>query len=850
MLYLAIPTIRARWSSFLGVFVTLAAAVALVTATATLLESGIRGDVPPERLAGSDIVVAGDQSVSRQLGSGEDVETVTTGITERVPLPIKTMDRIKSVPGVESVVPDVSFRASVLHRDGSAIAGPSDGPSLGHTWSSAALTPFALTEGRHPRTAGEIVVDTALAKRAGLEVDQQVSVLVAGDRVDARLVGLARPASGELAQQSAIFFSDATAMAYAGHAGSVDLLGVTVSPGADAVDVAASLQEELGDEVSVLTGNDRGKAEFLETVDASTTLIAISGSLGGIGLFVAILVIAGMLSLFVNQRQREIGLLRALGATPRQVRRMISRETLIVTALGAAAGIWPGLALASRLASAMKDRGMLPGTFEVKPGIIPVAAAVAAALVVAQAASFAAARRAGRVRPIEALSQAAGPSSSIGWFRVVLGMMAAAGTGVLVMVAASVSGPIAPAVTLAVFMTAVLTVGLLAPLLVRIGVGMLGLVLGRLTGPSGFLASANSKHQGSRLASAVTPLALTIGIAGMTLFQQATLDRAADDQGGDRLVAQHVVAAGPTGLEAEAIEELASSVSGTVVGMKQTTVYADDDELEPYSAQAVTPGRLDEVLDLGVTDGTVRELAAGEIALSEYAAGGMDAEVGEKVDLRVGDGSQVSLVVSGIYGRSLGFGDAVLPWQVVDGHLTDSMVSVALVTSGGDGNGTETLLDGFRENHPGVEVGGPEIVAAAEDANAETQAWVNYALLGMVIMFSAFALLNTLMLAIAGRVREFGLLRLVGGTRRQVLGMMRLEAVTVILLGGTLGVAVAAVTIMPFAKAVTGSFRPEIPLLQAVALAGIAGLLGLVGTMLPTRMAMRPRPVDAIGIRE
>ena len=849
MLYLAIPTIRARWSSFLGVFVTLAAAVALVTATATLLESGIRGDVPPERLAGSDIVVAGDQSVSRQLGSGEDVETVTTGITERVPLPTKTMDRITSVPGVESVVPDVSFRASVLHRDGSAIAGPSDGPSLGHTWSSAALTPFALTEGRHPSAGGEIVVDTALAKRAGLEVDQQVSVLVAGGRVDARLVGLVRPASGELAQQSAIFFSDATAMAYAGHAGSVDLLGVTVSPGADAADVAASLQEEFGDEVSVLTGNDRGKAEFLETVDASLTLIAISGSLGGIGLFVAILVIAGMLSLFVNQRQREIGLLRALGATPRQVRRMISRETLIVTALGAAAGIWPGLALASWLASAMKDRGMLPGTFEVNPGIIPVAAAVAAALVVAQAASFAAARRAGRVRPIEALSQAAGPSSSIGWFRVVLGMIAAAGTGVLVMVAASVSGPIAPAVTLAVFMTAVLTVGLLAPLLVRIGVGILGLVLGRLMGPSGFLASANSKHQGSRLASAVTPLALTIGIAGMTLFQQATLDRAADDQGGDRLVAQHVVAAGPTGLEAEAIAELASSVSGTVVGMKQTTVYADD-ELEPYSAQAVTPGRLDEVLDLDVIDGTVRDLADDEVALSEYAAGSLDAEVGEQVDLRLGDGIRVSVVVSGVYGRSLGFGDAVLPWQLVGGHLTDSTVSVALVSSGGEGNGTEALLDGFREDHPGVEVGGPEIVAAAEDANAETQAWVNYALLGMVIMFSAFALLNTLMLAIAGRVREFGLLRLVGGTRRQVLGMMRLEAVTVILLGGTLGVAVAAVTIMPFAKAVTGSFRPEIPPLQAAALAGIAGLLGLAGTMLPTRMAMRPRPVDAIGIRE
>ena len=101
-------------------------------------------------------------------------------------------------------------------------------------------------------------------------------------------------------------------------------------------------------------------------------------------MFVAILVIAGMLSLFVRQRQREIGLLRAMGATPRQVRRMISRETLIVTALGAAVGVWPGLVLASHLACGMQARGLLPGTLPHRARhLVPVAAAVGAALVVA-----------------------------------------------------------------------------------------------------------------------------------------------------------------------------------------------------------------------------------------------------------------------------------------------------------------------------------------------------------------------------------------------------------------------------------------------------------------------------------
>ena len=673
-------------------------------------------------------------------------------------------------------------------------------------------------------------------------------VLIAGDATEARLVGLAAPADGELRQQSAVFFDDETAVEHYGRRDSVDLLGVTVTPGADVSEVAAALRSALGGDASVLTGDERGKAEFLDSVEDSTRLIAISGSLGGIGVFVAILVIAGMLSLFVRQRQREIGLLRAIGATPRQVRRMISRETLIVTALGAAVGVWPGLVLASHLASGMEARGLLPATFRSEPGIIPVATAVAAALLVALTASYAAARRAGRTRPIEALYEAAGPTRSIGWVRAAAGLTAAVGTGVLFKVAASVSGPVAPAVTLGVFASAILAAGLLAPLLVRIGVGVLGAVMGRL-GASGFLAGANSKHQGARLAAAVTPLAMTIGIAGMTLFQQSTLDATAEKQGAERLVAAHVVAADGPGLSAASVEELAEETDGAAIGMQPTSVYAGY-ELDPYQAQAVTPGRLDEVLDLDVVAGSVENLAPDEVALSEYAADSMGAELGEQVELRLGDGTPVTPTVGAVYDRSLGFGDVVLPWHGVAEHLSDRTFATMLVSDGGNPARTADLLADFGDRHPGVRVGGSEIVAAAEDANADTQAWVNYVLLGMVILFSAFALLNTLMLGVAGRVRELGLLRLVGGTRRQALRMMRMEAVLMLLIGGALGTAVAVVTVLPFAKAVSGAFRPDIPLLPAAALAGGAALLGLLGTMLPTRAALRTRPVDAIGIRE
>ena len=173
-----------------------------------------------------------------------------------------------------------------------------------------------------------------------------------------------------------------------------------------------------------------------------------------------------------------------------------------------------------------------------------------------------------------------------------------------------------------------------------------------------------------------------------------------------------------------------------------------------------------------------------------------------------------------------------------------------LVSDGGTRRGPRTCSPTSGTDHPGVRVGGSEIIAAAEDANADTQAWVNYVLLGMVILFSAFALLNTLMLAVAGRVREFGLLRLVGGTRRQVAeddaDGGRPDAADRRCAGYGRGRGHRAAVRQGGVRV----FRPDIPSLPAAALAGGAALLGLLGTMLPTRAALRTRPVDAIGIRE
>ena len=123
-------------------------------------------------------------------------------------------------------------------------------------------------------------------------------------------------------------------------------------------------------------------------------------------------------------------------------------------------------------------------------------------------------------------------------------------------------------------------------------------------------------------------------------------------------------------------------------------------------------------------------------------------------------------------------------------------------------------------------------------------------LLGLVVVFCTFAVFNTLMLAISERGREFALLRLTGGTHRQVVTMMIMEAVMVVVTGLMLGSAIAAATVMPVAKAVTGSFQPHTPPAYVAAIVIMTAVIGLAGTLLPTIARLRSRPVDAIGTRE
>jgi len=152
--------------------------------------------------------------------------------------------------------------------------------------------------------------------------------------------------------------------------------------------------------------------------------------------------------------------------------------------------------------------------------------------------------------------------------------------------------------------------------------------------------------------------------------------------------------------------------------------------------------------------------------------------------------------------------------------------------------------------YPGLQVSDRAALTGADDADRELNRWLGPLFVAMIFAFTSIAVLNTLTMIALRRGRELGLLRLTGATRRQVRAMARWEAVLIVVIGLGLGLAIAATALLPLSHALTGSLRPYVPADQLAAILGGSALLAFVALALPTRRALRTRPVEAIGVGE
>ncbi|KAA6213502.1 ABC transporter permease [Streptomyces albofaciens JCM 4342] len=575
---------------------------------------------------------------------------------------------------------------------------------------------------------------------------------------------------------------------------------------------------------------------------------------GFVCLFVMAFAVAGTFSLSVQQRTREIALLRAIAATPGQVRRLIAHEVLVITAVAAVPGCALGVLLADGLRAWLAARGMIPSAFPLAFGPAGVLSAVLVCWVIAEAAVWSSGRRASRVRALLALGEASVPRRRVGAIRTWIGLaVLAAGIWGLVAIGGS-GGSDAANTAVSLVMVLMVAVALLSPWVGKLAGGVFGMLCRILFPSIGLLVKTNLSTGYRRLGGAAGPLSLTVAFAAVALLVPQMKWNEQWHQESRRLVADALLRSDGAGLPVSAAHTAGTVPgAGAAVGATGTyiTLLTDKDALKGPSgmAQSVTDGPLEKVLDLGVRDGSIGRLGPRDIALSTDLAQRAHVRVGDTATVSMEDDRTEKLHVTAVYTRSRGFGEAVLPQRLTARHLDGERPLLDVVYVRAAPGAQRQLADGLaalHRNEPSWQVLDHAAHRAEALRDRDASMTATYLLLLVVTAFTSISVVNTLVMTTMERSGEFALLRLVGATRGQVARMMRLENAVVVVAALLVGAAVAGAVLAVFSQALTGSPAPDLPAGTVALILGGAGLLALTTGIVTTRIALRHRPAAAL----
>jgi putative ABC transport system permease protein len=392
--------------------------------------------------------------------------------------------RLAAVPGVTAAVPDRRFYAQPLIDDR-----PSPAIQEGHGWASSTLAADTLVEGRSPVADREVVVP----RGSGIPVGGSITILTATGPSAWRVAGLI--------EADRLYVSDTTASRLAP---GVRVIGLTGGPHLAQVNALAG-------GATVLAGSALGDLE--PRSDARTRWIGLQviTAMTALSAFACAFVIASTFALTVHQRRREIGLLRATGATPAQVRGSVVREAAMVGIVAGSAGTLLGLVLSPLIGKVLVDAEFEPPSFAVGFHFPAILAGVAAGPLLAVAGSLMAARRAARVGPLEALRQAQVEPRPMTRLRWIVGLLCTSG-GVVAGLATTTTDDFSDLATFALLGAMLLVVGatVLAPAAVPLLVRVL---LRPARGPIATVMRESALAGARRTASTAAPVLLTVAFA-------------------------------------------------------------------------------------------------------------------------------------------------------------------------------------------------------------------------------------------------------------------------------------------------------------------------------------------------
>ena len=433
-----------------------------------------------------------------------------------------------------------------------------------------------------------------------------------------------------------------------------------------------------------------------------------------------------------------------------------------------------------------------------------------------------------------------------------LGLAALAGGVTLCIVSESVTATNAPGIAVGTVFVLAVAAALLSPLLIRAAAATAGRVL-RVAGITGRLAAAHTSASSRRLSAVVSSLVLAVALSGSLWFVMSSAEHDAAQQASGGLQASYVVTPAGPGLP-PGIATTTAHDDGVAVatGIARSSMLAQQDsDIASFTSQGLDPAGLEHTLDLDVTSGTLADLDGNTIAVDRLTAEGLHLSVGSQFHGWFGDGTPANLRVVAVYGRGLGFAQITLPHALLLAHTTSRLDSAVFIATRPGDPGIRTALQAqLARLAPGASLRPRGAYQASLDQNLVQNAWADRVLVGVLVVYAAIAAANTLVMYALDRGRELAALRLAGTTRRQLLGMVRLEQALLLGLALLLGAAIAAATLIPMVKGITGSPTPYIPLPAWVAVIGGVILLGSLATAIPIRRLLRTPPVRAIGTRE
>lgn len=530
-------------------------------------------------------------------------------------------------------------------------------------------------------------------------------------------------------------------------------------------------------------------------------LATLAGSFAGTALGVVVLVVASTNALAIRRRRREFALMRAVGATRRQVRRMVGAEVLLVTAVAAPLGAVPGLFAARVLTPTLVDSGIVSEGFQLTLSPFPALAAVVLLLPVALLAARLAARGTLRMAPTAAIRESGVEKPGIGRARLITAAVLAASGLSSAFSSVAVPGTIGAAVAATSAFLLVGAAALAGPLLVTRLLGRSSSLISRTGGVSTAMALANTRGFARRLTTAIVPLALALSAGTVQTSVDETVSEAATRQLDAGLHAELVATpAGSDGLMAGQVDRIADLPgvrSATALSTVGTQVRTDEMPSalsglawEPTQMWVLPEGGPGDALDPDVTAGSLADFDAPDtVAISADSRFDLGKGIGDRVTMRFPDDTETSAKIVAVYDRGLGFGGYLVGASTVAGHDPDAAANTVLVST--DPGATADVASELRDL--GVTAQSKDAYVDSVQTAAASSQHLSAVLLLALLAFVGLAAANTLVMTTAGRRAELNLLRRTGATRTQLLRMAWVES----LITGAAAWVIGTVAVIP-----------------------------------------------------